>query len=242
VSRNHDKQPDAAGSKRCDQCLAAEYCFLGSPFPGEAADCAAIVQRRFPLATNQVLFRRGARFTSVFMVSKGALKTQRVTADGNLIVTGFHLAGDIVGLEAMGEESYGCDALATTDSEICSFSVSRLLSHCSRQPGLQEWILARIGASLRSKDATLCNAKGLSGHHRILRFFLELHDRLELRSGDAGASTLPMRKQDIAVYLNLAPETLSRNLARLREDGLLLVEADRFTLPNLELARQLTRI
>jgi CRP/FNR family transcriptional regulator len=200
-----------------------------------------IVQRREVFPAERALFHQGTPLRSLFLVCRGAVKTQRVTSAGGMVVTAFHLPGEMVGLDALGDPEYCCDAVATVDSEVCKLNVARLLGHCAGQPAIHAWLIRRIGAYLRQKDADLSWATRMRTDERVLRFFVGLDRRLNGAVGAAGRETrLPMKKQDVARYLHMTPETLSRNLAKLRDDGLLRLNDDRFALPDAQRAQVLT--
>jgi len=236
-----DFQPSA--SPYCSACTLRGQCFLAQPLPDEDGDCAAVIQRHYPLPRGERLYRRNDPFGSLFQVCSGSIKTQRETPDGDLVITGFFLPGDVVGLEAISDTHYPSDAIATRDSEVCQLDFARLLSSCSGKPGLQAWIISRIGLYVRQKDCDLSWTTGLQTPQRVLRFFLDLHERLAPGAGGARDwMALPMQKQDIARYLHIAPETLSRHLGQLRRQGLLQLQQDRFVLPDTSRAKHLTRL
>jgi CRP/FNR family transcriptional regulator len=234
------KQPFPA---ECDACQLRAGCLLGQPLPEEHADCAEVVQRELQVEAGEILFRRSEPFRSVFVVCAGAVKTQRVTAAGDLVVTGFCLPGDIVGFESLGSREHSCDAVATAPARLVRLDVERLLGLCAQKPAVYTWVMGRIGHLLRRKDVDQAWAKGLQTDERILRFFLDLHERTRPVAADATTEgQLPMRKQDIAHYLNITPETLSRNLSVLRRKRLLFITHSRYALPNVEQARLITQV
>ena len=228
-------------ARACDGCGLVQRCFLARPLPDDNGECRDIVRRRYPIARGERLYRRNTPFTSLFQVCNGSLKTQRETPEGDLVVTGFFLPGDVVGIDALADRQYQSDAYANVDTEVCQLDFERLLSHCGHKPGLNAWIISIIGSYVRRKDCDLSWSCSLQTHQRVLRFFLDLHDRLT-QSSQAPSSrlALPMKKQDIASYLHMTPETLSRNLAQLRRQGLLQLHENRFTLPDTTRARAIT--
>jgi CRP/FNR family transcriptional regulator len=227
----------------CDTCPLRSDCLLGQPLPGEHGECADVVQREMRIAPGDILFRRSEPFRSVFVVCAGAVKTQRVTAAGDLVVTGFCLPGDIVGFESLGSREHSSDAVATAPARLVRLDVERLLSLCGNKPAVYTWMMERLGHLLRRKDVDQAWAKGLQTDERILRFFLDLHERTRpVEADSATEGQLPMRKQDIAHYLNITPETLSRNLSVLRRKRLLFITHSRYALPNVEQARQITQL
>jgi CRP/FNR family transcriptional regulator len=239
VKIHHATRPTI--NQACGDCPLHTHCFLANPLPHESGDCADTVHRRYPVARDQRIYRRGARLSSLYLVCTGAIKTQREIADGGLVVTGFYLPGDIVGVDAIADSHHPSDAIAITTTEVCQLNFERLLSHCASKPGLHAWVIAQVGFYVRRHDTDLSWSTGLQAHRRVLRFFVDLHERLAHESA-ATALALPMRKQDIARYLHMTPETLSRNLGRLRRDGLLQFDNDRFFLPDATRARQVTQL
>lgn len=221
----------------CRLCDRRDRCFIAT----QCDAAAEISPQRFTLSSGQRLYRLGGRCDSLFQVCSGSIKTQRETADGDVVVTGFYLAGDLVGVDALEDRIYPSDAIACRGTvEVCQLDFARLLACCANQTGLNAWIISAIGGHVRRRDNDLSWSGSQHSRQRVLRFFLELNDRL----GDAGKAhvpvVVPMRKQDIARYLHLTPETLSRGLAQLKRDGLLFVSKDRFMLPDTNRARRAT--
>lgn len=226
----------------CSNCSQRSTCFLATRLPDEHGKCAGAVRRRVPLARDEHLFNRGSDFRFVYIVCAGSLKTQRETLDGDLVITGFHFPGDIVGIEAVADRTYPCDAIATTDVKICQLDFSHMLARCASDPNLHQWVISRISLYHRRRDGDLCWSTSMPAQQRVLRFFVTMYEQLRHACGYADASfALPMRKQDIARYLHITPETLSRNLRQLRRQGLLQIDRNRFSLPNTLRARQLTQ-
>lgn len=231
----------ATATEVCGGCPLQAQCFLARPLPHEGSHCSAVVRRRYPITPGEKLYRRNTPFSSLFQICTGSVKTQRETPDGGLVVTGFFLPGDIVGIDAIGDSRHPSDAVAITSTEVCQLDVERLLAHCANMPGLQRWVIEQVGFYMRRKDTDLSWSTGLSAHQRVLRFFLDLQERL-VHEAVSPPLSLPMRKQDIARYLHMTPETFSRNLAQLRRDGLLQFDNDRFVLPDTARARQMTQL
>ncbi|MCB1786373.1 MAG: Crp/Fnr family transcriptional regulator [Chromatiaceae bacterium] len=243
TTRQTTTAADLSCSDDCGLCSRYDSCLLAR-LPRDAEKrCGAAIRRRFGLDCGGRLYRRGTPFDSLFQVCSGSIKTQRETPDGNLVVTGFYLPGDLVGIEAIADGHYPSDALATHNTVVCQLNFRHLMSECSHAPDLQHWLISRIAYHVRLRDNDLSWAVGLQTQQRVLRFFIDLSNRI---GSDAStprkAISLPMKKQDIARYLHITPETLSRSLAQLREEGLLELDRERYQLPDRDRALRATQI
>ena len=230
---------------KCEGCSEREECLLGklSSDPGACRKGTAKLPQRIQLATGEMLFRRMDDCRSLFVICSGAIKTQRVTAEGHLVVTGLWLPGDILGLEALGGAEYEFDAVATKAGTVVRLDVRLLLEACTQTPAMNIWFTQRLGQLLRRRDIDHASSKCLQSNARILRFFLDLHERTRQDETDQGIEgELPMHKQDIARYLNMTPETLSRNLSTLRRKRLLFISKTHYTVPDVAHVRSMAAL
>ena len=226
----------------CHTCHMQPGCRRAGLLSAAASDGQGIAGRRRSLRCGERLYSRNAPFKVLFQICSGALKTQRETIDGDLVVTGFFLPGDIVGGDAIAARRFPSDAVATTDCEVCELDFEGLLSVSACTPELTAWLFSQLSSYAQRKDSDLSWPCGRATHLRVLRFFLDLSERLgQAAPGHQLTCDLPMRKQDIARYLCMTPETLSRNLLALRRDGLLQLGHKCFTLPDAARAYQITR-
>lgn len=228
-----------------ERCGKREECLLGRLFPGATPRGKGMCKslQEIHIAAGEALFRRQEACRSLFVICSGAIKTQRVTHDGDLVVTGLWLPGDILGLEALGGGEYEFDAVATRPGTVVRVEVGLLLEACMQRPEANLWFTQRLSHLLRRRDIDQASSKGLQSTSRILRFFLDLHERT--RQGDTDLAIegeLPMHKQDIARYLNMTPETLSRNLSTLRRKHLLFISNTHYQVPDVAHVRTMTAI
>jgi CRP/FNR family transcriptional regulator len=173
-----------------------------------------------PLAPGAHLFRTGDPFDAIAAVRSGTVKTCRVDREGREQVLGFHLPGEIIGLSAIDGERYPCDAVALDEVQVCRFSFPKIALLAARVPGLQKHLF-----KLMSRD--IGHAERLSGDHsadeRIAAFLVDLSRRLAARGFSASRFELTMPRTDIANYLRLAPETVSRVFRRFQDEGIVKV-------------------
>lgn len=168
-----------------------------------------------------VIFRQNDSAESIYSVKTGAIKTFQLTVEGRQQVTGFKLPGSAFGLIDMAATSRTEYAEAVTDSVICGFSSSRLKAIMVESPALLDNFIRQCSEQMRVQQD---NAKDDEAVERVLRFFAELQKTMSRPGLSVTGFTLPMSNKDIANYLRLRPETLSRLFQQLKASGRLVLQ------------------
>ncbi len=171
-----------------------------------------------------MLYRQGDSFKSLYAIRTGSVKTYGLTEDGEQQITGFHLTGEIVGMDAIGGTLHPCSAEVLEDTWVCELPFVKLAELGARLPSLQRELLNAMGQEIRNEEHALMLVRGLRAEQRVMRFINSLLQRMRQRLGNIDEIPLAMTREDIANYLGLAPETLSRALAKLRDDGIIRVQ------------------
>jgi CRP/FNR family transcriptional regulator len=154
-------------------------------------------------------------------VRAGTVKTYLLDADGREQVLGFHLPGEVIGLDAIHAARYPCNAVALDTVMLCRFSFPKMAMLATRMPGLQAQLFRLLSQDI-GKAALL--AGDFSADERMAAFLVALSRRFARRGFSATRLHLTMSRTDIANYLRLAPETVSRVLRRFQSDGLVAVD------------------
>src|SRR5690606_5474588 len=110
----------------CSQCNLRELCLPVGLSEEEATKLDQLVSTRRSVKKGDALFRHGDTFTSLYAIRSGTFKTRVNTLDGRDQVTGFQMAGELIGLDGMGSSRHACDAIAIEDSEVCVIPYARL--------------------------------------------------------------------------------------------------------------------
>lgn len=211
---------DGDSLRFCSSCAFSAACLAQGLDKGALHELHMLVEHVGPLPPGAHIFRTGDRFDAIAAVRSGTVKTCRVDRDGREQVLAFHLPGEIIGLNAIDVERYPSDAIALDEVRLCRFSFPRIAQLATRLPGLQKQLFR-----LMSRD--IGHAERMSGDHsadaRIAAFLLDLSRRLAERGFSAMRFELTMPRTDIANYLRLAPETVSRVLRRFQDDRLVAV-------------------
>ena len=214
-----DEQPG------CDECLLSPECPASAPggMLGER-DIKVVVRI---LRRGDRLFDRGERFDSIYMVRSGTIKTSNVSASGEEQVIGFHTAGDLVGLDAIGTHRHLSGAIALETSSVCCLPYEPLCRLSARIPQVQSRLLAKMSRRIRDDGRRLDRLSMRGASQRIASFLVGLLDSRCSRGLKSDEILLPMPRADIASYLVLAVETVSRSLSRQHEAGVIDVRRKR---------------
>jgi CRP/FNR family transcriptional regulator len=213
--------------RSCAECSLHQLCLPAGVDNEDLGRLDAVVQRRRPLRPGETLFRAGDALGSVFVASEGAFKTVVVNEAGEEHVLGFHLPGELFGLDAIGSGRHRCDAIALIDARVCEIPFSTIAGIAAQLPSLQKQLLRVMGQSAdRDHDHVDALSRKQAGE-RIALFLQGLGERYRRIGRPGDDFELPMSREEIARYLGLALETVSRSFSRLHEDGVIEVRRRR---------------
>lgn len=205
----------------CSTCAFSQACLSEGMDKTALRDLHILVEHVGPIAAGTLLFREGEPFESIAAVRGGTVKTYVVELDGREQVQGFHFPGEVIGLSAIDGERYPCNAVELDAVTLCRFSFEKMAELAARLPGLQKQLFR-----LLSRD--IGTASLLAGDHsadeRLAAFLLLTSRRFAARGFSATGFRLSMSRSDIANYLRLAPETVSRVLRRFQDDQWIRVQ------------------
>jgi CRP/FNR family transcriptional regulator len=169
------------------------------------------------------LFHAGTVLTSLYVVRSGTFKTLTTSHIGRSKITAFYLPGDLLGLDAIAGGAYAFDCIALEESEVCVLPLARLEQFASSVPDLLEEFVRVLSAEL-TRDRQLLTLLGcMDAEHRVARFLLSLASRYARLGYSNDALLLHMSRDDIAGYLGLASETVSRVMSNLYRRGVLTI-------------------
>lgn len=205
----------------CSTCAFSQACLSEGMDKRALGELHVLVEHVGPLHAGEHVFREGDRFEAIAAVRAGTVKTYIIDPDGREHVLGFHLPGEVIGLNAIDGEHYPCNAVALDTVMLCRFSFPRMATLATRLPGLQRHLFRLLSRDI-GRAALL--AGDWSADRRMAAFLIAFSQRLAARGFSRNRFQLTMARTDIANYLRLAPETVSRVLRRFQQDGLLLVD------------------
>ena len=214
----------------CEDCSVRRLC-LPVSLDGDALTLMdRLVQTRNPLKKGEHLYHAGQEFKSLFAVKAGAIKTYGLTADGREQITGFHLAGELVGMDAIDATVHPCSAVALESTEVCELPFDRLEKAQQELPVLQHELARIMSREILREQHMLMLLGSTSAEQRLARFLLNMSERMQARGGASNEVRLCMTRQDVGNYLGLALETVSRQLAHLQDSGAISIQNKVITL------------
>ena len=212
---------DGNALRFCSTCAFSQACMDEGMDKAALMDLHVLVEHVGPFHAGEHLFREGDPFDAIAAVRAGTVKTYVVDRDGHEHVLGFHLPGEVIGLNAIDGETYPCNAVALDTVMLCRFSFPKIAVLAARLPGLQRQLFRLLSRDI-GRAALLSG--DWSADQRMAAFLIGLSRRLSARGFSANRFQLTMARTDIANYLRLAPETVSRVLRRFQSEQLLAVE------------------
>lgn len=203
------------------------------PVGKEPADTLELMGALMPFARNSEIYGENEPADYLYKIVSGTVRTYKVLFDGRRQIGGFHLAGDIFGFETGEEHTFSAEAI--TDCKILVIKRSTVIALAARENDIarQMWELTARELQ-RVQDHIMVLIK--SAQERVAGFLLEMADRVP----GGGAVELPMSRQDIADYLGLTIETVSRTLTQLEKTAAIeLPTSRRIVLRNLSALNRL---
>ncbi|MDY0747356.1 fumarate/nitrate reduction transcriptional regulator Fnr [Paucibacter sp. R3-3] len=211
------------GAVACSNCNLRELCLPMGFTPDEFARLDALVATRLTLKRGETLFRSGDPFRALYAVRTGFFKTRIGSEDGRDQVTGFQMAGELLGLDGISSDQHNCDAVALEHSQVCVIPFSQLETLSRGFPELQRQFHKIMSREIVRDHGVMMLLGSMRAEERLAAFLLNLSHRLKARGFSPSALLLRMSREEIGTYLGLTLETVSRCFSRFQEDGILEV-------------------
>lgn len=209
--------------KSCGSCALHELCLPAGIGADDLKQLDTVIKDRRVLERGHTLYGDGDPFDALYVVRSGSLKTYVLNESGDMQVIGFHLPGEIVGIDALATDRHISQAEALERSNICELPYTHLQKLASEVPALQRQLMRVISREVVAEHSHLVMMGKQPAQERLAIFLKSLSDRYSRLHRDGSALTLSMSRNDIANYLGLVVETVSRSLTRMEEMGVLAV-------------------
>jgi len=207
----------------CSSCSLRELCLPVGFSPAELERIDSLVTVRRALRRGDALFRRGDPFASIYAVRTGFFKTCNTSEDGRDQVTGFQMAGELLGFDGIASDVHCCDAIALEDSQVCVIPYGRLEELAREFTELQRQFHRIMSREIVREHGVMRLLSGMRAEERVAAFLSNLAQRLEARGFSPSSLVLRMTREEIGTYLGIKLETVSRCFSKFDEDGVLEV-------------------
>ena len=208
----------------CSNCNLRELCMpLGlSESELNRIDDVVAVRRKVKRGTS--LFRNGEKFVNLFAIRTGFFKTSVSSEDGRDQVTGFQMAGEVIGLDGIVNDIHTCDAIALEDAEVCVMPFDRIEELSREVSSLQRHVHKIMSREIVRENGVMLLLGSMRAEERLAAFLLNLVQRLHARGFSQSELVLRMTREEIGSYLGLKLETVSRTFSKFVEDGIVEVK------------------
>ena len=183
----------------------------------------AVASRR-KIKRGTMLFRNGDKFTSLYAIRTGFFKTCVASEDGRDQVTGFQMAGEVIGLDGIVNDNHTCDAVALEDAEVCVMPFDRIEELSREVNALQRHVHKIMSREIVRENGVMLLLGSMRAEERLAAFLLNLVQRLHARGFSQSEVVLRMTREEIGSYLGLKLETVSRTFSKFVDDGMIEVK------------------
>jgi CRP/FNR family transcriptional regulator len=208
----------------CASCNLRELCMPVGMSNEQLERLDAIIATRRAVPRGEALFRAGEGFTALYAVRTGFFKTCVSSEDGRDQVTGFQMAGELIGLDGIGTDHHTCDAVALEDSQVCVIPYHQLEDLSRELSDLQRHFHRIMSREIVRDHGVMLLLGSMRAEERLAAFLLNLTQRLRARGFSGSSLILRMTREEIGSYLGLKLETVSRAFSRFQDEGILSVK------------------
>ena len=191
---------------------------------GDLGKLDELVTQRRRIKRGSALFSNGDKFNALYAIRVGFFKTCVTTEGGRDQVTGFQMAGEIMGLDGIVGDRHTCDAVALEDAEVCVMPYDRIEDLSRDVPALQTHVHRIMSREIVRDHGVMLLLGSMRAEERLAAFLLNLVQRLQARGFSSSELVLRMTREEIGSYLGLKLETVSRTFSKFAEEGIVEVK------------------
>ena len=223
----------------CSNCNLRELCMPVALSDDEMAQVDELVATRRSVKRGASLFHTGEKFASLYAIRTGFFKTCVATEDGRDQVTGFQMAGEIIGLDGIVNDIHTCDAIALEDAEVCVMPFDRIEEISREITALQHHVHKIMSREIVREHGVMLLLGSMRAEERLAAFLLNLVQRLHARGFSKSEFILRMTREEIGSYLGMKLETVSRTFSKFADDGMIEVKQRNIVIRNAEALRRI---
>ena len=210
-------------------------------FPVTIIKLDEVVTTRKKIKQGELLFENGETFTSLYAIRTGFFKTSVASEDGREQVTGFQMAGEIIGLDGIVSDQHTCSAVALEDAEVCVMPFDHIEDLSREFPVLQKHVHKIMSREIVRENGMMMLLGNMSAEERLANFLVNLIQRLFARGQSQSEFILRMSREEIGSYLGLKLETVSRTFSKYSEEGIIEVKQRHIKILKPDVLKQLVK-
>lgn len=226
----------------CQNCSISQLCLPFTLSDDEMTRLDDIIERKRPLHKGDHLFEAGQNLKAIYAVRSGSFKTYTISEQGDEQITAFHLAGDLIGFDAIDKNQHQSYSQAMETSMVCEIPFEVLDDLSGKMPKLRQQILRLMSSEINYDQEMLLLLNKKNAEERLAAFVYNLSQRFGSRGFSTKEFRLTMTRGEIGNYLGLTVETISRLLSRFHKSNLLSVDGKFVTIADPDALRQLAGI
>ncbi|WP_348944713.1 fumarate/nitrate reduction transcriptional regulator Fnr [Chitinibacter sp. FCG-7] len=223
----------------CTNCSLRELCLPLGLSPEEMQELDGIITQARPVKRGEALYRAGEPFRSLYAIRLGFFKASVISEDGREQVTGFHMSGELMGMDAISTDVHTCDAIALEDSEVCELPFNDIEELSREIPLLQRHFHKVMSREIVRDHGVMLLLGNMKAEERLAAFLLNLSQRFAIRGYSSSSFHLRMTREEIGSYLGLKLETVSRTLSKFQDQGFIKVQNRLIELENIDSLKKL---
>ena len=213
---------------RCSTCPISNFCLPPSLSDIEISKVDTLIANRKRLKKGDYLYRQNQQFNSIYSVHFGSLKTTYTMHNGRSQVLGFYLPAEMLGLDGIGDRRYHVDAIALEETVVCEIPFESLEGLSRKIPALQNYLHRILSHELMLDQMHLSSLGSLCVNEKLAGFLINLSSKYTLRGCPVNQFEIHISREEIASYLGVRIETISRTLSYFVESGFITLEHRRF--------------
>lgn len=192
-----------------------------------------IVKNRRTIKRGECLYRAGDTLRAIYAIRGGTVKTSIFASNGGVQVTGFHVAGEVLGLGAITTGRYNCEAIAIETTSVCEVPFALFRELGKDFPDLPYKMLEIMSREILHNHELMLLLGKKNAEERLATYLLNMSSRMEKRNFSATQLNMNMSRSDIGNYLGMAEETVCRTFRRFQEEGLVTIRRRQIILNDL---------
>jgi CRP/FNR family transcriptional regulator len=214
----------AALKTQCSTCHLKDLCLPCGLTGSDVQRLDGLMFSRRRVKMGQTLYREGDKFQFIYAVRSGTFKSALTLKDGREQVSGFHMAGELMGLDGLAQGAHASAATALEDAEICAIPYAHLNEIAATSPNLQHIVSRLMSREIVREHSLMMLLGSMNAEERLAAFLLNISQRMKARGYSATEFHLRMSRAEIGSYLGMKLETVSRTFSAFQAQRLLEVD------------------